>query len=123
MMMVMILTMTMTGNIIQDLKGSNIIQGHEWSHLSDGSDEIARIRQKWHICANLYFLPTCWTQKYFKYLTILIMIQKKWFVPIYAFICSSLPWPRNTEGDLNLDLFQEDRIRICINAIQNLDWR
>ena len=46
MMMVMILTMTMTGNIIQDLKGSNIIQGHEWSHLSDGSDEIARIRQK-----------------------------------------------------------------------------
>ena len=43
MMMVMIL---MTGNIIQDLKGSNIIQGHEWSHLSDGSDEIARIRQK-----------------------------------------------------------------------------
>ena len=45
-MTVMILTMTMTGNIIQDLKGSNIIQGHEWSHLSDGSDEIARIRQK-----------------------------------------------------------------------------
>ena len=44
--MMMILTMTMTGNIIQDLKGSNIIQGHEWSHLSDGSDEIARIRQK-----------------------------------------------------------------------------
>ena len=46
MMMTMILTMTMMGNKIQDLKESNIIQGHEWSHLSDGSDEIARIRQK-----------------------------------------------------------------------------
>ena len=121
--MVMILAMTMTGNIIQDLKGSNIIQGHEWSHLSDGSDEIARIRQKWHICASLYFLLTCWTQKYFLYLMILIIMIQKSDLCQYTVIFSSLPWPRNTEGDLNLDLFQENRIRICINAIQNLGWR